>query len=110
MIKAKKYLMALKESTSIPQDLRTWDIIYLSNKAWVSSFDRFDKNKNAIAGRQWSPLNCVLLAVPGYRATMEDQERENEEASEDVALPEEVVHGFIDLSTDSPTCNPKISN
>ena len=61
--KAKKELMALKESKSIPQDLHTWDIIPLISKEWVSSFDQVNKNKNTIADRRWDPLNCVIYSL-----------------------------------------------
>ena len=74
--KAKKELMALKESKSIPQDLRTWNIISIINKTRMSIFDQVDKNKNAIAYRGWKPLNRALRADPQIRATMTDEERE----------------------------------
>ena len=107
MMKTKKKIMALKERKSITQDLRTWDMIPLINKVWVSIFDQVDKNKNAIANREWNLLNRALLSDPNIRATVIDKKRETEEASEDITLSDAVVRGVIDLSTDSPTCDPK---
>ena len=103
----KKELMALKERKSMPQDLRTWHIISLINKSWVSSFDWVNKNNNTIANRGWIPLNGALLADPDIFATMTDKDRETNEASENIILPDTVVCGVIDLSTDSPTYNLK---
>ena len=69
----------------------------------MSSFDWVDKNKNVIVDREWNPLNRALLADPDIRATMTDEDRNTDETSEDVTLPDAVVHGVIELSTDSPT-------
>ena len=61
--KAKKEFMALKESKIMPQDLRTWDIIPLINKAWVSSFDQINKNKNAIEDGTHSTVIFLLILI-----------------------------------------------
>ena len=87
----------------MPQDLRTWDSIPLINIAWLSSFGQINKNKITIVVRRWNALNRALLADSDICTTISDEKRDTEETSEDFTLSDAVVHGVIDLSTDSPT-------
>ena len=84
--KAKKDMLDDKTKMCMQAQLKTYDIIPLVNTAWLKSFYREDKNKNAIADRGWGPLNRSLLLNNEIRATMTEEELQLELAPTSTAL------------------------
>ena len=71
LARTKKKFLEKKLSMFIdPPNLITTDIIPLVNIAWTASFDRVEKNKNAIAERGWGPCNRNLLLYKEIQNTM----------------------------------------
>ena len=59
--KSKQDLLSYKEEKCMEGTLIPTYLMPLINKAWNSIFARIDKNKKAIAEREWNPLNFNLL-------------------------------------------------
>ena len=57
MTREKRKLLELKDSVGLQNDgIIDTDLMPLINRAWVESFARVDKNRNAISNRGWNPL------------------------------------------------------
>ena len=59
-------------------ELLSTDIIPLTNKYWVNSFDEVESNKKSIAERGWFPYNQNLLMHKQLRDTMTMKDIETE--------------------------------
>ena len=103
MIKAKMDLLEMKQKKCMNQNHSVTDIIPLINKSWKTRFSRIDKNRKAIAEREWFPLNRNLLTIPEIRATMTANERQIEVDSSSIILPNTKVPLVKKASFDSVT-------
>jgi hypothetical protein len=81
LVKRKEYIMRLRERLSLQLEILPTDIIPLIIYAWNHSFLKTTTNIQAIQERGWFPLNRALLLHPLLRATMTNEEKEEEKKS-----------------------------
>ena len=83
--------MNFRREECLPTVLQATDLMPIINKAWSQSFARVKDNQKAISERGWNPLNYNLMLNPEIRATMTEQEREEEGLSNStIILPRTV--------------------
>ena len=86
--RAKRDLVAKRESLGLRGELEDTDLMPLINSAWANSFARVSKNKNAIVERGWTPLNRNIMTDVDVRATMTNAQKQNEaDPSSAIILP-----------------------
>jgi len=71
LTKAKQELVSKKNESGLEYTINREDIVGLVRKAWKSSFERVDTNRQAISRRGWGPkaLNFAALCHPEVLAT-----------------------------------------
>lgn len=107
LTRKKQDIMQLRNQTCAKPDIHTTDIIPMVNFGWDDSFADVDGNKNAISERGWNPFNMNLLLNKQIRATMTDEERENEKKDKEVIIPFHAKENFIEINDDLPTYDEK---
>jgi len=98
----KKELIKKKEQTMMRLTIKPYKIITIINYAWSRSFARPVSNKKTIAERGWYPLNRALLLNAGLRATMTEQQQE-EEVDSGIFFP---IPTTLALPTNNPPTTP----
>lgn len=90
--------MKFKLKNGMSPTINSEDIIPTINYAWNSSFAKVKTNKQAISERGWYPYNRNLLLNAQIRATMTNEERNNEKG----LVPIHLKQNYIEIDDDAP--------
>ena len=107
LTKAKENLIKQKHKKMMKLTIEPYEIIPLVNHAWAQSFARPISNRKAIAERGWNPLNRNLLLNTTLRATMTNDEKQNEIGS--VLIPKAVQFIPTPSTSLSATCTTLVT-
>ena len=97
LARAKEDLIQKKTEKMMKLTIEPYEIIPLVNTAWAKLFARAVSNKKAIADCGWYPLNHDLLLNTTLRATMTDNQKQDELESD--LSPKVVTIGPASTST-----------
>ena len=67
---AKRQFLDLKRQSCMNETIDKGDFMLLINIAWTKLFSCVDKNRKAIADREWGSYNCNILTFSHIRVIM----------------------------------------